>query len=183
MRSFLLFLLSAGLCFSQTVTTPSVPTPAPSTAPSSFSGFVEAGAQSGNNVVGGVGVAASIAAGTSIFLEVTEQTGAAPSAVTGILMGVKTDLPKVKGVTPFTIVAYGGAISSLAKLTSIPTGVTGVNATSVTSLGTAVGFEQKYGGGFQYPVGGFNVGIGVQADKSTTSAWKGYPFVFVGKTF
>lgn len=182
MRGFLLFLLSIGICFSQT-TTPTVPTPQPSATPTSFSGFVEAGAQSGNNITGGIGVAATVAANTNVFVEVTEQTGAAPSQVSGILLGVKTDLPKVKSFTPFTIVAYGGAISSFSKLTTLPSGVTGVNAGSVVALGTAVGFAQKYGGGFQYPVSGFNIGIGMQVDKSTTSAWKGYPFVFIGKSF
>jgi hypothetical protein len=182
-RTLLLLLLSTGISFSQTTTTPAVPTPPPSAAPTSFSGFVEAGAQSGNNITGGVGVAATVSAGNTIFLEVTDQTGAAPSAVADVLFGVKTDLPKVKGFTPFTIVAFGGAISSFSKLTTVPTGVTGVNTASVTALGNAVGFAQKYGGGFQYPVNGFNVGFGVQTDKSTTSAWKGYPFIFIGKQF
>lgn len=145
--------------------------------------FMEAGAESGRNISGGIGIAQTIAANTQAFVELTETTGASASQQSDILLGIKTNLPTVKKVTPFTIVGYGGAISSLSKLTSLPSTVTGLNTTSITAIGTAVGLAQKYAAGFEYPVGGFNIGIGATVDKNSTVAWKAYPFLFLSKTF
>jgi hypothetical protein len=144
---------------------------------------VEGGAQSGKNITSGIGIATTVAANTQIFLELTSTTQSGVAAVTGVMFGVKTDLPTVRSITPFTIVGYGGSISSLSKLTSLPSSVTGVNAASVTAVGTAVGFAQQYAAGGEYKLkNGLTIGVGAEVNKSSP-AWKGYPFVFVGKEF
>jgi hypothetical protein len=186
-----LFALLLGVvgCFAQATNPPTAPsgtaTPTPTvTSPVVWAGFAEVGAQSGQSLTGGLGIAATVAANTQVFGELTETTGVGTSQATGVIFGVKTDLPTIKSVTPFTIVGYGGSISSIAKITSVPSGVSGVNASSVTALGTAVGFAQEYAGGFQYRMSnGYDLGIGVKVEKNPSDAWKGYPFLYVGKVF
>lgn len=175
MRRLLLFLLFSAVAFAQTTVPP----------PSSWAEFVEVGVQSSQNIVGGIGVAATIAPSTQVFGEVTAATGQNSSQTTNIILGVKTNLPKVRTFTPFTIVGYGGAITSVLKLTTLPAGVTGLNAASVAAFGTAAGFAQEYAAGAEHPLGksGFNIGVGGIVNKNTTSAWKGYPFVFISKVF
>lgn len=183
-RFLLLFLLGVAVVLAQAPTTPPASTTGLAATPSAWAEFAEAGAVSGSGITGGIGLAATISAGVSVFGELTATTGAGSSQTTNILVGVKTDLPKVKAITPFTIVAYGGALSSVLSLKSIPTGVTGLNTTSVTAFGTAAGFAQEYAGGGQYTFkSGLTLGIGELINKNTTSAWKGYPFMFFSKRF
>jgi hypothetical protein len=145
---------------------------------------VGAGATSGSALTEGIGLAATIAPNTQVFGELATLAPGGSPQTTNILFGVKVDLPSIKSITPFTIVGYGGALSQIFKLTSPPVGVTGVNTTSVTALGTALGFAQQYAAGGEYKFKtGLVLGVGEVLNKTTTSAWKPYPFLYVGKNF
>jgi hypothetical protein len=139
--------------------------------------FVEAGAQSGKNIAGGVGVAQTLTAKTQLFVEVTEATG---NPSTDVVLGIKTNYGTIDKITPFTIVAYGGAITALSKITTI---VNSPTVTSLTTLGTAVGFAQQYAGGAEYKFPTFSLGIGAMVDHNSSSPWKAYPFLFLSKVF
>jgi hypothetical protein len=179
----LLFLLGVVGLSAQAPTTTPVSPPAPTT-PSAWAGFVEAGAASTTQLNEGIGLAAALSPTTQLFVELaTLEPGGSPGT-TNFFFGVKTDLPKVKSVTPFTIIGYGGSLAALYKLNTLPAGVTGANATSVTALGTALGFAQQYAAGGEYKLAdGLVVGVGESINKTTTSAWRPYPFLYVGKSF
>ena len=181
-RLLLLFLLGVAGVLAQAPTTPPAPTGLPAT-PSAWAGFVAGGALSGTSLTEGVGLAATVSANTQIFGEIAEVAGGGSQSAT-VYFGVKTDLPQVKKVTPFIITGFGGALTSLLKLTAPPTGVTGLNATSVTALGTAVGFAQEYAAGGEYHFkNGLVVGVGEMINKTTSTAWQPRPFVWLGKSF
>jgi hypothetical protein len=177
---FCQFLLTSTLVAQTPTTAPPVSSPA------SWSWFGEAGAATGNNLLGGLGIAMDAAAGQQLFGEIALETGSSPGQSTQLLIGVKSNYPVVtlKGrkFTPFSIVAYGASIQSLAKSQIVPPASLGLNATTVTSIGTGAGFAQQYAAGLQTPIGSWNVGVGFSGDK-ITSGWKGYPFLFVAKRF
>lgn len=183
MKFLLLFLLSVAGILAQAPTTPPATTGLPAT-PTAWTVFFEGGAQTSTTLTEGIGLAATVAPNTQLFVELsTLVPGGSPSS-TDLLFGVKTDLPSVKSITPFTIVAYGGTLTSIAKLTSVPTGVTGVNTTSVTALGTDLGFAQEYAAGVEKKLSnGLVVGVGEILNKTSTSAWKPTPFIYIGKSF
>lgn len=165
-------------------TTPS--TPAPTNPPATWSWFSEAGASTGNSILGGLGVAMDVPGSQQIFGEIALQTGAGIAQSSTLLLGVKSNYPSVtkfgRKMTPFSIVAYGASIQSLAKSNISPPASLGLNAATVTSIGTGAGFAQQYAAGVETPLGSWNLGIGFSGDKNT-SGWKGYPFVFLSRTF
>jgi hypothetical protein len=161
-------------------------TPPPATSnPASWSWFGEAGASTGNNLLGGLGIAMDAAAGQQIFGEIALETGSGVAQSSQLLIGVKSNYPSItkKGrmFTPFSIVAYGASIQGIAKAKLIPPASIGLNATTVTSIGTGAEFAQQYAAGVQTQIGSWNVGVGFSGDK--TSGWKGYPFAFVSREF
>jgi hypothetical protein len=157
---------------------------------SQASWFTEAGASTGNSLLGGLGVAVPVAANQEVFGELALQTGKQIGQASNLLIGVKSDMPTmtIKGrkLMPFTIVAYGASIETLLK-TKIGTGSTpGLNAATITAIGTSAGFAQQYAAGAQTavatPWGSVNIGVGFSGDK-ISSGWKGYPFVFLSHSF
>jgi hypothetical protein len=180
-------LLLAASLFAQSTATP--PTMVVIPKASALSWFAEAGASQTNSAVLGSGLAIQItsaAVSQQIFAEVATGT---VGAVTGqLFFGVKSNYPAatVKGVklSPFSIVAYGGALSSVSKI-KLSSLAGGLSASAVTSVGTSAGFAQKYAAGAEAPlsVGSpWRVGLGAQLDDSS-GKWRGLPFVFVGRSF
>ena len=163
---------------------------------SALSWFAEAGASQANSAVLGSGLAIQItstAVAQQIFAEVATGTGAAPavgSSVRGqFFFGVKSNYPAatVKGVklSPFSIVAYGGALSSVSKI-KLSSVAGGLSASAVNSVGTSAGFAQKYAAGAEVPlsVGSpWRVGLGAQLDDSSGNKWRGLPFIFISRSF
>jgi hypothetical protein len=165
--------------------------PATSAAPAAAvspgaSWFTEAGATSGNGLLGGLGVAIPVAGGQQIFGELALQTGSGVGQSSTLLIGVKSNYPSITveshKLTPFTIVAYGASIQNLVKSKIVPPTAIGLNAAAVTSIGTSAGFAQQYAAGFETKLGSWNLGVGVSGDK-VVSGWKGYPFVFLSRSF
>jgi hypothetical protein len=153
----------------------------------SWSWFSEAGASTKDSLLGGLGIAMDLAAGQQIFAEAALQTGEKISQSSTLLIGVKSNYPAItfnqRKYQPFSIVGYGASITSLLKDKTIsPPASLGLNAATVTSIGTSAGFAQQYAGGIQTVIGSWNVGLGISGDK-TTSGWKAYPFVFVSREF
>lgn len=182
MKLLALFLLGVVGMFAQALTTSPATTLVPTT-PSAWAGFVAGGVLSGTSLTEGVGLAATVSANTQIFGEIAEVVGGGSQAAT-VYFGVKTDLPQVKKITPFIITGFGGALTSIIKLTTPPTGITGLNATSVTALGGALGFAQEYATGGEYHFkNGLVVGVGEMINKTASTAWQPRPFVWVGKSF
>jgi hypothetical protein len=159
--------------------------PAAASNPASWSWFGEAGASTGNSLLGGLGIAMDAAAGQQIFGEIALETGSDVAQSSQLLIGVKSNYPTIteKGrkFTPFSIVAYGASIQSIAKSKIVPPASLGLNATTVSSIGTGAEFAQQYAAGVQTPIGSWNVGVGFSGDK--TNGWKGYPFAFVSREF
>ena len=150
------------------------------------SAFVEAGGAAGPNLMGGLGVAMTLANNQQIFGEVATQSGEHVGPSSLLLVGLKTNYPgfNIKGRTysPFTILAYGAAIDSIATSKLLAPAVTGISAGTVSSIGTIAGFAQQYAAGFESTFYGWNVGLGMSLDK-TNAGWKGFPFLFVGREF
>jgi hypothetical protein len=148
--------------------------------------FTEAGATSGNGLLGGLGVAIPVAGGQQIFGELALQTGSGVGQSSTLLIGVKSNYPAITvqshKLTPFTIVAYGASIQNLVKSQIVPPAAIGLDAAAVTSIGTSAGFAQQYAAGFETKLGSWNLGVGVSGDK-VVSGWKGYPFVFLSHSF
>jgi hypothetical protein len=178
-RLFILFCLSLGISLGQ-LSTSSTPVA------SDFGWFGEVGAGTfgTNQLTGGVGVFDTVATNTQLFGEITETTGTSYTQSTGIIFGAKSTWGKIKNYQPFTIVGFGGSLSSLKPLTSIPAGVTGPNQASVTALGTTLGLSQRYAAGLEYPLkNGMTLGVGMVYNKTNGLEGTLAPFVFVGKRF
>jgi len=198
-RSMFRFLLALACQFALSVALlaqaapPEAPAPVPSVVvvasppPATWSWFGEAGASTKDSLLGGLGIAMDLAAGQQIFAEAALQTGEKISQSSTLLIGVKSNYPAItfnqRKYQPFSIVGYGASITSLLKDKTIsPPASLGLNAATVTSIGTSAGFAQQYAGGIQTVIGSWNVGLGISGDK-TTSGWKAYPFVFVSREF
>lgn len=155
-------------------------------APPTASVFVEAGAAAGSNVLGGLGVAMTVANNQQIFGEIATQSGEDIAAGSLLLIGIKSNYPAVTlkshKLAPFTIVSYGAAIESLQTSKLVAPAAGGLTASTITSIGTAAGFAQRYGAGIETAIGSYNVGAGMSVE-NTGGAWKGDPFVFVSRTF
>jgi hypothetical protein len=153
---------------------------------SQASWFSEAGASTGNSLLGGLGVAVPVGGNQEIFGELGLQTGSTIHQATTLVIGVKSNLPsmtvKTRKLTPFTIVGYGAAIETLLKTKIVTPAAPGLNAATVTAIGTSAGFAQQYAAGIETAVGNWNVGVGFSGDK-ISSGWKGYPFVFLSRSF
>jgi hypothetical protein len=149
-----------------------------------WSWFSEAGAASGNNISGGLGIAMDAKAGQQLFGEIALETDVAQSSQ--LLIGIKSNYPGVtiRGhkLTPFSIVAYGASIQSLTKPGALSQISLGSGSPTIASIATSAGFAQQYAGGIETPVGSWTLGIGFSGDK-TASGWKGLPFIFLGKSF
>jgi len=160
--------------------------PTPTAPPASWSWFSEAGASAGNNLLGGLGIAMDAAAGQQIFGQIALETGTGVAQSSQLLIGVKSNYPGFttsgRKFTPFSIVAYGASIQSLATSKITPPASLGLNASTVTSIGTSAGFAQQYAAGVSTLIGSWNAGIGVSGDKAV-SGWTGYPFAFVSREF
>lgn len=128
----------------------------------------------------------TVAGNQQIFGEVALQTGAGIGQSSTLLIGVKSNYPgityKARKYTPFSIVAYGASIENLIKAKIVPPAAVGLNAATITSIGTSAGFAQQYAAGFETTIGAWNVGVGVSGDK-VVSGWKGYPFLFLSRSF
>jgi hypothetical protein len=148
--------------------------------------FTEAGASTGNSLLGGLGVAIPVGGNQSIFGQIALQTGASVGQSSTLLIGVKSDYPGVtiqsRKYTPFSIVAYGASIQNLIKSKIVPPAAVGLNVATVTAIGTSAGFAQQYAAGFETAIGAWKLGIGVSGDK-VVSGLKGYPFVFLSREF
>lgn len=173
-------LFSLTPAIAQTPATPSTP------GLSQASWFTEGGASTGNNLLGGLGVAMPVAGNQEIFGEFALQSGSSIHQATTLEIGVKSNLPsftlKAHKITPFGIVAYGAAIETLLKQKITTPASPGLNAATITAIGTGAGFAQQYAAGFQTNVGAWTVGLGFSGDK-ISSAWRGYPFVFLSHSF
>ena len=160
--------------------------PPPAAAPAVVSMFAEAGAAAGSNVLGGLGISMTVANSQQIFGEIATQSGENAAAGSLLLIGIKSNYPGVTfqshKLTPFTIVSYGAAIESLATSKIVAPAAAGLTASTITSIGTAAGFAQRYGGGIETAIAGYNIGAGMSVE-NTGSAWKGDPFVFVSRSF
>lgn len=182
MRTLVTLLLSVLPILAQTA----APEPINSAA-QTVTGFVELGAASKDQIVGGVGAAVSVGAGQSVFGMLATQSGANIVQNSQVLIGVESEYPgkTIKGykVTPFSIVAYGASISSLSTITIKPPTSLALSAATVTSIATGAGLAQQYAGGVKTTLkNGLIVGLGFLGDK-TQSGWSAYPFAFVGKRF
>jgi len=153
---------------------------------SSWSWFGEAGAYTGNTLLGGLGVSRPVAATEEIFAEAALQTGTGISQSSTLLIGIKSNYPAItlhaRKLVPISIVGYGASIASVLKTKPLPPGTFGLTAASVTAIATGAGFAQRYAVGFETAVRSWNIGLGVSRDRNETG-WKVYPFVFVAREF
>ena len=183
MKRFSLFLfLSIGLL----AQTPAPVSPSPPASEPTFAGFVEARAVAGNNVLGGLGVAATVASSQQVFAEIGTQSGQSVGAGSLLLIGIKSNYPAVtlskRKYEPFSIIGYGASLSSVSRTQILSTITNGLTTTAVTTLGTSAGFAQKYAAGIETEIAGWGVGIGMSADK-TSSGWRDYPLLFISRRF
>lgn len=178
-QAALVFICAVFCTFAQTA-----PQSTPETSSQSWSWFSEAGAASNNNLLGGLGIAMDAGANQQIFGEIALQTGSAPGQSSMLLIGVKSNYPSItrqgRKFTPFSIVGFGASIDSLAKKQISPPSMLGLNASTVTTIGTSAGLAEQYAAGVETAIGSWNVGIGMSGDK-TGSGWKGHPFVFLSR--
>lgn len=183
MKLLLTFFLLLGAMWGQVTPPVTLPSTSIPIAPSDFGWFSSLGANN-NQLTGGAGVFDTVAPTTQLFFEITETTGISYTQSTGITFGVKSRWGKIKTYYPFTIVGYGGSLSSLKPLTAIPSGVTGPNQPSITALGTTLGLSQQYAAGVERPLSnGMTVGVGMIYEKTNGLAGTLAPFVFIGKSF
>jgi hypothetical protein len=149
--------------------------------PPTASWFTEAGAAPASNILGGLGVAVSIAASQSLFAEVGLQTGAGVPISCTVLVGIKSDFPAVSlfqgRFVPFSILAYGASIQSFPKVV-----LAALSTATMTSVGTSAGLAQQYAVGVETSVKAFDIGIGVSGNDGQ-SGWHAYPFIFVARQF
>ena len=149
--------------------------------------FGEAGATTGNQILGGVGVAVNAGAGQQIFGMLATETGAAVAQKSQVFIGVKSDYPAmtISGhkLVPFSLISYGASIESLKTLTIKPPTSLALTATTVTSIATGAGLAQQYAGGLEFTsASGVTIGVGAMGADSQ-GGWSVYPFIFVAKTF
>ena len=155
-------------------------------APATSSWFAEAGAAPGRDVMGGLGVALSVANNQSVFGEIATQTGEGVAQLTQVLFGVKSNFPAMiiqkRKFIPFGIIAYGASIESLATQKVGTATLGGITAATVTSIATSAGLAQRYAAGVETNIKGFDIGMGASGS-DTQAGWHVYPFLFVAKQF
>jgi len=177
----ILFLLVAYISFSFA----QAPSPAPASAPSSPAfWFIDAGETSAADRILGLGLARPLNADVEAFFELAADSKTAAGTTGSVFLGLKTNLPAIKKVTPFALTAYGASVHSLVHISTL-TPVTGTTPVAVvTSIGQNPVFAQRYGIGLEFPVGGFKMGIGGTVDLAAPPIGRrAYPFLFIARTF